>query len=157
MKKVRLVETILEKSEAVDDARPGPTFVSDFENIDLQDVAGRGAFNEYRTRERMNAAAIDGEKFRDSHSRMYLRATRIETRQMQAISGCDAKTRRKHAIPARVGGIRGKSVTSHCAARFPLSSAVRPELCGEELRRQWQRGRGGLRRRRFLRRDPTHH
>ena len=65
---IRLGEALLQKAESFDHARPAPAFVRDFENVDLQHVAGLGALNEDRAGERVDAAAIDGQVFGQRHA-----------------------------------------------------------------------------------------
>ncbi len=59
MEEEGLVEALLEEAEAGDDAGPPPTFVGDFEDVDLECVAGlRGVDGDWAG-EGVDEAAVD--------------------------------------------------------------------------------------------------
>jgi hypothetical protein len=59
VEKIGLGEAFFQQAEAVDDTAPAPAFVGDFENVDLEDVAGFGAFDENGAGQGVNAATVD--------------------------------------------------------------------------------------------------
>ena len=93
VKEKRLGETLLQKAEAGDDARPSPALVRHLENVDLQDVARLGAVHKNGAGERVDSPAIDGQIFSDCHSGANLRAAGVETFEMHCVAGSDDEAR----------------------------------------------------------------
>ena len=73
MKKIWVREAVLEKAHAGDYARPSPALVRNFQDVDLKNVTGLGALNEYRPGKRVDAFAVDVDVFAERHPRMHLR------------------------------------------------------------------------------------
>ena len=120
-KEIGLGEALLEEAEALDDARPAPALVGDFEHVDLEDVAGFGAVDEDGTGEGVNAGAVDGKIFGEVHLGMDLRAARVEALHMNRVAGIDAQARREGAVPDGMRGIGGKGVLLHLVHGAPES------------------------------------
>src|SRR5207302_1641485 len=100
--KIGLGKALLQKTKAADHARPTPALMRNFEHIDLKHVAWSRALHENRSRERVDAGAIDGEKLGGSHRGMHLHTTGVDTFHVHGVAGCDAQTRWQCAVPKRM-------------------------------------------------------
>ena len=108
-----LGETLLEKTQAGNDAGPTPAFVGDVEDIDLENVAGLCSVDGYGTGERVDATAVDGLEMVNGHAGVDLIAAGILTLEVNGVAGRDGETRRKVGIPAAVRGRGGESAFRH--------------------------------------------
>jgi len=92
MEEEGLHETLFEKAEARNYARPTPAFVADLKNIDLKYVAGLCVVDGDGTGEGVDAAAIDGEKFFGGHAGVDLCATGVLAFEADSVAGVDVET-----------------------------------------------------------------
>jgi hypothetical protein len=91
--------------------------VRDFEDVDLEDIAGLRVVNGDRAGERVDAVAIDLDKFFGGHAGTDLRPAGIVAFAADGVAGVDSQARWQGAIPARVCWIGRKEVFGHCGAR----------------------------------------
>src|SRR5277367_4728665 len=93
MEKKRLGKAFLQEAQAIDYAAPAPALMGNFQDLDLQNVAGFRAYNKNRSGQGVDASAINLEEFAQAHGWMDLRAAGIQAIQMNGVTGGDAETR----------------------------------------------------------------
>jgi hypothetical protein len=86
MKKKGLAKVFLEEAKSGDHARPTPTPVLHLQDLNLEHIAGLGAFDSYGTGERMNPAPIDGLKIFHARAWRYLAAAGVEAAHVHRVS-----------------------------------------------------------------------
>src|ERR1700691_2994617 len=120
---------MFQKSEAFDDARPSPALVCYFENVDLEHISGFGATDEDGTGERVDLAAINSKILWQRHLWMNLCAARVNTFEMNCVTGFDGEPGRKSAVPPGMCRPGRKIVFGHGPPRFRQSFGVRRVHC----------------------------
>lgn len=113
VEEIRIAELFLEKAHAFDNAGPSPAVVAGLECIDLQDVAGLGAFDPDRAGEGVDASAVDGEILFGGHPGTYLAAAGVDALEIDGVPGLDSEAWRECAVPNGVGGLSGQGVGGH--------------------------------------------
>ena len=113
MEKVRLAKTIFEKAESLDDAGPSPAAVAGGEHFDLEHIAGLRAVDPDGAGERVNAGAVDREKFGGGHAGVHLAAAGIDALDLDFVARLNAQARLERAVPDGVSGFGGERVFDH--------------------------------------------
>lgn len=122
MEEIGLVEALFKKAQTLDNARPAPTGMACCENIDLQRIAGLGAFDRDGTGEGMNARAIYFQVLGQGHTGRNLSAACIDAVDLHFVAGGDMKPRLEGTVPHRVGWVSGEGVLAH-------DSFTRTDIC----------------------------
>ena len=133
MKEVVVAELILEEAEAFDGRGPAPAVVGGAEDVDLEDVAGLGAFDPDRPGECVNAGPVDAEEVLGGGARVNLAAAGVEALEVDGVARGDAQARRQSAVPDGVGGFGEKGVGGHGSCSLTVIWSSTSALRGRAL------------------------
>lgn len=120
-----LGEALVEEAEAGDDGAVGPAFVSDFEDVDLEGIAGGGLFEEDGAGEGVDAGSVDGAQVIQGRGGADLAAGGVEGVDVYSVSGGDVEARREGCVPEGVSGLGGEGMGGH-----EWRVLHRAEVCG---------------------------
>ena len=106
-------EALIEEAETGDDGAPGPAFVGDVKDIDLEGVAGLGVVDVDGAGEGVDAGTVDGEEVVEGGMGGDLGAGGVNALEVNGVAGGDGEARREGGVPEGVGGFGGEDVGGH--------------------------------------------